>query len=152
MEENDSKDQENTMWNSVLGFLSMELFGAEVTKAIEHHNFKGFPKKDEETVIDVELEDWEKKLFIITDAAIDYLRNHEEDLPVYQAKSFLRVANALREVFWSNLSLRHKEVRNKDYGIREGLKVVELPQNHEHIGNPLEEIIKMFPFPPPRKY
>jgi len=144
-------NEENAMWNNVLGFLSLELFGPEITESIGHHIFKGFPIQKEETVIDVKLANWEKRLFIMTDAALEYGQNNQDDLPVYKAKATLRIADALREIFWANLSLRHKEVRNKGFGVREGLKVVEIPKTQEPEGNPLERLLKTFPFPPPRK-
>jgi hypothetical protein len=137
-------DEENAMWNNVLGFLSLELFGPEITKAIEQHTFRGFPVRKEEKVVNVELKDWEKRLFIITDAVLCYGENHQDDMTVYKAKAIVRISDALREIFWAILPLQHKEVRNKSFGIREGLKVVEVPKSKGLEGNPLEGLFKMF--------
>jgi len=146
-----NSDDRNAMWNSVLGFLSLELFGPDVVESVNKHIFKGYQKQKEEEIIDVELEEWEKRLFILTDAIMEFGNKNQDELPVYRAKAISRIADALREIFWANISLRHKEVRNKSFGVRGtgngGLIVVEVPKSREE--NPLEGILKMVPFPPP---
>src|SRR5271157_51676 len=88
-------EDQGAMWQSVLQFLSLELFGPEVMDLVGKFEFKGSQKAKEEKVIKVTLDSWERNLFILSEAGMFIGEHQNDNLLVYRAEAVSRSASAL---------------------------------------------------------
>ena len=109
----------STNWNEFITFLSDDFFGKEICDFIRKHRSNLKPPGENEKVFNIFLEDWEWRLFEVSDAVRDYLKEGGPFLPQTQFSSFARAGNAINDLFWSEVKLRHPELwRADNIGIR----------------------------------
>lgn len=136
----ENQPSDSKTWLMVLEFLCLKLLEKEIyedwAKTVD---FWGHDVKPDEIVVPIELEDWEKKLFFITDVIhrhIDFkkakvvlgLRGKND--PKMFNRDFMsvveleQIGHVFRTLFWSLLKLKCPELSEYNIGVRNGFKVV----------------------------
>jgi hypothetical protein len=109
----------STNWNEFITFLTEDIFGSEICDLIRSHQPNLRAPGMDESLLAVQLEDWEWRLFDISDAVKNYLKDQGPFLPQAQVSSSARAASALNDLFWSEIKLRRPELwRADNIGIR----------------------------------
>lgn len=126
----------------VLEFLCLELFDREVyDEWAKVTDFWGIEPKPGEDVFSIELTDWEKKLFLLSDVARRYVdfekakvlrelrakkdpRSPEMSKWIISLLAQEEMVEIFRSIFWRVLFLHHPETQPFSVGIRTGFKVV----------------------------
>jgi len=134
-------DNEKT-WMMVLEFLCLELFDREVyDEWAKATDFWGIEPKPGEEVFPIELTEWEKKLFLLSDVArrcVDFekakvlreLRAKKDPRSPEMSKWIIsllaqeEMVEIFRSIFWRVLFLHYPETQPFSIGIRAGFKVV----------------------------
>jgi hypothetical protein len=129
-------------WMMVLEFLCLELFDGEVyDEWAKATDFWGIEPKPGEEVFPIELTDWEKKLFLLSDVArrcVDFekakvlreLRAKKDPRSPKMSKWIIsllaqeEMVEIFRSIFWRVLFLHYPETQPFSIGIRAGFKVV----------------------------
>jgi len=109
----------STNWNEFITFLTDDIFDAEICDFIRNHRYSLKAPTENEAVLDVQIEDWEWRLFDTYKAVLDYLKDKGPYLPQNQEKGFSRTARALCDLFWSVIKLKRPVLwRSDNLGIR----------------------------------
>jgi hypothetical protein len=119
------------MWNSVVSFLGMEIFGQEVFDRASRYQPKIAAPSEKETPINVALDEWEWRLFRTSSGIKDYIRKNSAFMQGQMKQEFSRAAMALGDLFWAVVSLGHKDLWGKSLGVRvqeDRLILVEIPE------------------------
>ena len=129
-------------WMMVLEFLCLELFGREIyDEWAKATDFWGTEPKQGEEVFPIELADWEKKLFLLSDVArrcVDFEkakalrelrakkdpRSDEMTTWILSLLAQDEMVEMFRSIFWRVLFLHYPETQAFGIGIRAGFKVV----------------------------
>ena len=106
-------------WHEFITFLTDDIFGKEICDSIRAHRPNLKPPGENEQVFDLQLEDWEWRLFETADAIREYLKDRGPFMPQARSAYLGRAANAILDIFWSEVKLRHPELWRPDsIGIR----------------------------------
>ena len=129
-------------WMMVLEFLCLELFDKDVyDEWAKATDFWGVEPKAGEEVFPIELTDWEKKLFLLSDVArrcVDFekakvvreLRAKKDPRSPEMSKWIIsllaqeEMVEIFRSIFWRVLFLHYPQTQPFSIGIRAGFKVV----------------------------
>ncbi len=161
------KPEEGKTWMMVLEFLCLELFDREVyDEWAKATDFWGIEPQAGEAVFEIELRDWEKKLFLLSDVARRYVdfekaralrelrakkdpRSPEMSTWIISLLSQEEMCEIFRSIFWRVLFLRYPETQPFSIGIRSGFKVVKSSKAQVdvrlvHLPKELGELLKEF--------
>ena len=126
------KEEKNSLWENVVSFLGMEIFGQEVYEYAFRQKPDLSVPSEKEIPIDLRLEDWEWRLFLLQKGVKDYIRNNSAFMPGQKTQEFSRASSALGDLFWAVVSLSHKELWGKNIGVRtqeDKLILMEIPES-----------------------
>ncbi len=123
------------VWMGILKFICLEFMGQPIFEKWLTVGDTTHPVEPDEFIFNTELYDWEKKMFLLTDAVHLYLAENHMNMVVADVREIDRVAHAIRDIFWCALHFYHEELRGQSVGIRAGWKVVK-PFMREEEGIP----------------
>jgi hypothetical protein len=144
----DMKLEEGKTWMVVLEFLCLELFDREVyDEWAKATDFWGIDPKAGEDVFAIDLTDWEKRLFLLSDVARRYVdfekarvlrelrakkdpRSPEMSKWIISLLAQEEMCEIFRSIFWRVLFLHYPETQPFSIGIRAGFKVVKNNKAH----------------------
>ena len=106
------------LWENVVSFLGMEIFGQGVYEYALRQKPGVAPLSEKEIPIDIRLEDWEWQLFRLQKGIKDYIKNNSAFMPGQETQEFSRASSALADLFWAVISLSHKELWGRNIGVR----------------------------------
>lgn len=105
-------------WHEFITFLTEDLFDKELRQFIREHmpKFKSlYPVGPNQTTFNFRIEDWEWRLFEISDAIAAYLEDQGHFLTRAKYSSLAGLGRSLHDFFWAEIKLRRPELWKPGY-------------------------------------
>ncbi len=119
------EDQREKAWEQAILFLCSELLGPRSCERAQQNPPSHVPMLPGEKPLKVEMLDFEKHLFRLSDQIGTELQKHPIDYTIQEADRMLRVGHILRELLWASMMANHPDLP-ANFGVRNDFTVVEV--------------------------